>query len=170
MSITKLKISLVLLTIVLSTSFAHSAEMEGGQKPKSATTASKSPDKKISEPTPEQIIDARRKFKIKVLAVDTSKPYGSKFPYSDYVKLTITNNSRVTLPYITPLTKRYSQGNQVGWSRAPVIPVDDLKPKQSKTIEYYPHGHLTVVPVDKLTVEIEPIVDVEDFRLFKELE
>jgi hypothetical protein len=119
---------------------------------------------------PKQIIDARREFKVVVLSFDTSKRYGSKFPYSDCAKLRITNNSSVTLPYLTPLTKRYSHGSQIGWSRAPVIPVHDLGPGQSKTIDYYPHGHLSVVAVDKLTVEIEPAVDEEDIRFFRELQ
>ena len=105
-----------------------------------------------------------------VLSFDTSKRYGSKFPYSDCAKLRITNNSSVTLPYLTPLTKRYSHGSQIGWSRAPVIAVHDLRPGQSKTIDYYPHGHLSVVAVDKLTVEIEPAVDEEDIRFFRELQ
>jgi hypothetical protein len=164
-----LKILVVLLTIFAFANLADSAETIDEQDVKSATTKSNSPDKKISELTPEQIMDARRKFQVEVLSFDTSKPYGSEFPYADYVKLRITNNSSVTLPYITPLTKRYSQGNQIGWSRAPAIPVHDLGPKQSKTIDYYPHGHLSVVPVDKLTVEIEPIIDEADMRFFKEL-
>jgi hypothetical protein len=169
MSMKKLKILLVLLTIFGFANLAHSAESSDEQDVKSATTKSNSPDKKISELTPKQIMDARKEFKIEVLSFDTSKPYGSEFPYSDYVKLRITNNSQVTLPYITPLTKRYSNGNQIGWSRAPTIPADDLGPKQSKTIDYYPHGHLSVVTVDKLTVEIEPTIDQEEMRFFKEL-
>lgn len=124
---------------------------------------------KIPQLTPTQIIDARRHFHIEVLSFDTSKRYGATFPYSDYVRLRITNNSDVTLPYITPMTRRYSSGSPIGWSRAPVIAVHDLGPKQSKTIDYYPHGHLSVVPIDKLTVEIEPTIDEEDMRLFREL-
>jgi hypothetical protein len=169
MSIKELKIALVLLTIFAFANFAHSAEIIDEQDVKSATTKSNSPDKEISELTPKQIMDARRDFTIEVLSFDTSKAYGSQFPYSDYVKLRITNNSHVTLPYITPLTKRYSKDNQIGWSRAPAIPADDLGPKQSKTIDYYPHGHLSVVTVDKLTVEIEPTIDQEEMRFFKEL-
>lgn len=119
--------------------------------------------------TREQVIDARRHFRVEVLSFDASKPYGSGFPYSDYVRLRITNHSNVTLPYITPLTKRYSAGRAIGWSRAPVIEVHDLEPKMTKTIDYYPHGHLSVVPVDKVTVEIESTVDEDDVRLFKEL-
>lgn len=135
-----------------------------------AAQASETPDKQLSELTTGQIVDARRQFKVEVLSFDSSKPYGSKFPYSDYVKLRITNDSNVTLSYITPLTKRYSRGNQIGWSRAPVIPVHDLGPKQSKIMDYYPHGHLSVVSVDKLTVEIEPSIEEEDRRFFRELE
>jgi len=169
MSIKELKIFLVLLTIFAFANLAHPAEIIDEQDVKSATTKSNSPDEKTSELTPKQIMDARREFNVEVLSFDTSKPYGSEFPYSDYVKLRIINNSRVTLPYITPLTKRYSKDNQIGWSRAPAIPVHDLRPKQSKTIDYYPHGHLSVVTVDKLTVEIEPTIDQAEMRFFKEL-
>ena len=169
MSIKELKILLVLLTIFAFSNLAHTAEIIDEQDVKPAATKGDSPDEKISELTPKQIMDARKEFKVEVLSFDTSKPYGSEFPYSDYVKLRITNNSSVTLPFITPLTKRYSNGNQIGWSRAPAIPAHDLRPKQSKTIDYYPHGHLSVVIVDKLTVEIEPTIDQQEMRFFKEL-
>ena len=119
--------------------------------------------------TREQVIEARRHFRVEVLSFDASKPYGSGFPYSDYVRLRITNYSNVTLPYVTPLTKRYSRGRTLGWSRAPVIDVHDLGPKRTKTIDYYPHGRLSIMPVDKLTVDIESTVDEDDLRLFKEL-
>jgi len=168
MSIKELKIPAVLLSLFASANLAYPAEITG-QDAGSAATRSASPHKQISALTPEQIIDARRQYKVEVLSFDTSKRYGSKFPYSDYVKLRITNNSHGTLPYITPLTKRYSNRNPIGWSRSPVIPVHDLGPRQSRTIDYYPHGHLSVVTVDKLTVEIEPAIDEDDRRLFKEL-
>jgi hypothetical protein len=163
------KILLVLLTILAFANCAHTIEIIDDQDVKPATIESNSPENKISELTPKQIMDARREFNVEVLSYDTSKPYGSEFPRSDYVKLRITNNSSVTLPYITPLTKRYSKGNQIGWSRAPAIPAHDLRPKQSKTIDYYPHGHLSIVTVDELTVEIEPAIDQEEMRFFKEL-
>jgi hypothetical protein len=169
MSIKESKIFLLLLSILAFAHLACSAEIINEYDVKSATANSNSSDKNITELTLAQIIDARKKFSIEVLSFDTSKAYGSQFPYSDYVKLRLTNNSHVTLPYITPLTKRYSNGNQIGWSRAPAIPADDLGPKQSKTIDYYPHGHLSVVTVDKLTVEIETTIDQQEMRFFKEL-
>jgi len=162
------RIPVVLLGILAFANVAYSAEIIS-QDTGSATAKNSSLNNEISALTPKQIIDARREFKVEVLSFDTSKRYGSQFPYSDYVKLRIANNSAVTLPYITPLTRRYSQGSPIGWSRAPAIPVHDLRPSQSKIIDYYPHGHLSVVPVDTLTVEIEPTVDEEDMRLFKEL-
>jgi hypothetical protein len=168
MSIKELKIPVVLLSIFASATLAYPAEIIR-QDAGSATAKSTSPDNEIPALTPKQIIDARREFKVEVLSFDASKRYGLQFPYSDYVKLRITNNSRITLPYLTPLTKRYSHGRQIGWSRAPAIPVHDVGPKQSKIVDYYPHGHLSVVTVDKLTVEIEPAIDEEDMRLFKEL-
>jgi hypothetical protein len=168
MSIKKSKIRVVMFSILAFANLACSA-VTITQDAESATTKSTSPDNGVSTLTPKQIINARREFKVEVLSFDTSKPYGSKFPYSDYVKLRITNNSGVTLSYITPLTKRYSHGRPIGWSRAPVIAVHDLRPNQSKIIDYYPHGHLSVVTVDKLTVEIEPTIDQEEMRFFKEL-
>lgn len=160
MSIKELTIPLALLSIFAFGTPAHSADIGNKQD---------IPEVKLPPLTPKQVVDARRHFHVEVLSFDTSKRYGSKFPYSDYVRLRITNNSNVTLPYITPLTKRYSSGNPVGWSRAPVIAVDDLAPKQSKTIDYYPYGHLSAVPIEKLTVEIEPTIDEADMRLFREL-
>jgi hypothetical protein len=160
MSIKGLTIHLALLSIFAFGTRAHSADIGNKQD---------IPEVKTAQLTPKQVLNARRHFHVEVLSFDTSKRYGSKFPYSDYVKLRITNNSDVTLPYITPLTRRYSSGNPIGWSRAPVIAVHDLAPKRSKTIDYYPYGHLSVVPIEKLTVEIEATIDEEDMRLFKEL-
>ena len=67
-------------------------------------------------------------------------------------------------------TNRYSKGKEVGWSRAPSITVNDLKPAQSKEFDYYPKGHLDVVAVDRITVEIEKKVSSEDKKFFKEFE
>lgn len=120
--------------------------------------------------TAAQIIDARRHFSVDVLAFDASKPYGSSLPYADYVKLRVTNHSDVMLPYLTLLTKRYSGGNAIGWSRAPALAVHDLKPKESRIVDYFPHGRISAFPVDKLTVEVEHAIDDEDARFFKELD
>lgn len=162
---------LLLPAIVLLTDLARASGAVDKRTADSVTTTKGNvPDPQVSRLTPEQILSARREFEVQVLAFDTSKPYGSRFPYSDYVKLRITNNSQLTLPYITPLTRRYSEGSPIGWSRAPAIPVHDLGPSQSKTIDYYPHGHISVLPVDRLTVEIERTIDREEMRFFKELE
>lgn len=161
--------ALVVLGSVTFAATTHCAGIILEQDRASATTGTDYLQNKPSDLTPRQIMDARKQFHIEVLSFDTSKRYGSTFPYSDHVKLRITNNSDVTLPYITPLTKRYSNGRALGWSRAPIIAVHDLGPKQSKIIDYYPHGHLSVVPIDEVTVEIEPTIDAEEIRLFKEL-
>jgi hypothetical protein len=168
MSIKELTIPIALSSIFALGACAQSASILDKQ---SALAIARSDPRRHETPqlTRDQIIDARRYFYVEILSFDTSKHYGAAFSYSDYVKLRITNNSGVTLPYITPLVKRYNSGNAVGWSRAPVIAVHDLGPKQSKIIDYYPYGRLSVVPVDKLTVEIEPAIDEEDMRLFKEL-
>ena len=80
------------------------------------------------------------------------------------------SDSGIELPVDTPIWSRF-------FTVAPLVLVGtrepdgghDLAPKQSKTIDYYPHGHLSVVPVDKLTVEIEPTIGEEETRLFREL-
>jgi hypothetical protein len=163
----RLTVPLALFAILALPSVAHSLEdMHRGEPPGKTADF---PAARIAPLTQAQVLDARRHFHVEVLSYDTSKRYCMKLPYSDYVKLKITNHSGVTLPYITPLTKRYSNGNAIGWSRSPEIAVHDVPPGQSKTIDYYPLGHLSVVPVDKLTVEIEPTIDEWEMRLFKEL-
>jgi len=120
--------------------------------------------------TKKQVLEARSKYKIEVLSFDASKRYGSEFPFSDFVRLQVTNGSSVVLPFLTIRTNRYSKGAEVGWSRAPVIPIDDLKPGQSKEIDYYPKGHLDVVLVDRISVQIESQISKQDRQYFKELE
>lgn len=120
--------------------------------------------------TEKQVLDARSKYKVKVLSFDASKQYGSEFPFSDFVRLRVTNSSPVVLPFLTVRTDRYSKGKNVGWSRAPAIPVGDLKPGQSKEIDYYPKGHLDVVAVDRISVQIEKKISKKDRQFFKELE
>jgi len=118
--------------------------------------------------TDKQVLEARSKYKIEVLSFDTSKRHGSEFPYADFVRLRVTNASTIVLPVLTVRTNRYSKGKEVGWSRAPSITVSDLKPGQSKEVDYYPKGHLDVVAVDRITVEIEKKVSSEDKKFFKE--
>lgn len=120
--------------------------------------------------TKEKILEARSKYEIKVLSFDASKKYGSEFPFSDFVRLRVTNGSSVVLPFLTVRTNRYSKGSEVGWSRAPAIPTGDLKPGQSKEMDYYPKGHLDVVSIDRISVEIETQISEEDQPFFKELE
>jgi hypothetical protein len=117
-----------------------------------------------------QVLEARSKYKIKVLSFDASKRYGSEIPFSDFVRLRVTNGSFVILPFLTVRTNRYSKGSEVGWSRAPAIPIGDLKPGQSKEIDYYPKGHLDVVPIDRISVQIENQISTQDQQFFKELE
>lgn len=117
-----------------------------------------------------QVLDARLKYKIEVLSFDTMKSYGSEFPFSGFVRLRITNSSSVTLPFLTVRTDRYSSGKKVGFSRAPAIPVGDLKPGQSKEFNYYPKGHLDVVVVDRITVQIEKRISKQNKQFFKELD
>jgi hypothetical protein len=118
--------------------------------------------------TRDQVVAARRKFKIHVLKFDASQEFGATFPYSDYVRVRVTNGSQVTLPVLTVMTKRFDAENRmIGSARAPTIPVADLKPGQSAEVDYYPKGHLP--GVKKITVEIESLIAAEDAPFFKEL-
>ena len=116
----------------------------------------------------EQVVEARRMFVVQVVSFDASQEFGAEFPYSDYVRVKITNGSNIVLPYLTVLTKRFdSTGRMIGSSRAPSISVADLKPGQSAEVDYYPRGHLP--GVDKITLEIESLISPENERFFPEL-
>lgn len=118
--------------------------------------------------TREQVIEARRKFQVKVVSFDASQEIGAEFPYSDFVRLEITNGSDVVLPNLTVLTKRLDgSGRMIGSSRAPGIAVADLKPGQSAEVDYYPKGHLP--GVKKITVEIEALISPDNEQFFAEL-
>ncbi len=119
--------------------------------------------------TKKGVLDARRQFEVEVVRFDASQEFGTTFPYADYVRLRITNNSDLTLPYLTVLTKRYdSSGKMIGSSRAPSIDVAFLAPGESAEYDYYPKGHLP--SVKNITVEIEQLVDNESLQFFKEFE
>jgi hypothetical protein len=117
--------------------------------------------------TREHVIEARRKFKVQVVSFDATQEIG-ELPYSDFVRLRITNRSDVVLSNLTVLTKRLdSRGRMIGSSRAPSIDVADLKPAQSAEVDYYPKGHLP--GVKKITVEIEALVSRDNEQFFSEL-
>ena len=123
--------------------------------------------------TREQVFAARKRFKVQVISFDASQAFGIERPYSDYVRLRITNNSNVTLPYLTVLTKRYDgSGKLLGSSRMPPIPADNIKPGESVEYDYYPKGHFDpiIAITKKITVEIEQVIDQESMRFFKELQ
>lgn len=114
--------------------------------------------------TREQVIEARRKFQVEVIDFNVEEKFGVEFPYSNYVRLRVTNGSDVTLPTLTVLTKRIGHdGKQAGASRNPKIPVADLKPGQTAEFDFYPKGHLPYMK--GVTVEIEDLIppDVEQF-------
>jgi hypothetical protein len=118
--------------------------------------------------TREQVIEARSKFMVQVVSFDATQEFGTEFPYSDYMRLKITNGSRVVLSALTVLTKRFdTTGRMIGSSRAPAISIADLKPGQSAEVDYYPRGHLP--GVKKMTVEIESLISPENERFFEEL-
>jgi hypothetical protein len=117
----------------------------------------------------DQVLTARQQYAVEVVSCDLSQEYGTEFPYSDYVRLRIANHSNLKLPYLTILTKRYDEnGVMVGSSRAPSIPIADLKPGQAVEYDYYPRGHLGPV-VKKVKVEIEQLIDPDAEKFFPEL-
>lgn len=133
-----------------------------------ANTVSRSPDTSSSALTRDKVVEARRKYRVQVISFDATQQFGTEFPYSDFVRLKVTNGSAVVLPTLTVLTKRFDgTGRMIGSSRAPVISVADLKPGQTAEIDYYSRGHL--LGVKKITVEIEALISPEDANLFKEL-
>jgi len=116
----------------------------------------------------EEILQARKQFSIEVLEFNAKDGFGTEFPLSDYVRVRITNNSDAVLPYLTVLTKRFNvQGEMIGSSRAPSIPVSNIKPGESFEYDYYPKGHLPSV-VD-MTIEIEHVIDPSSKQFFPEL-
>jgi len=131
---------------------------------------SKSPDVGIS-PTMDEVLAARQKYVVRVISFDATQQYGSEMPYSDCVRLRITNGSTLRLPFLTILTKRYdAQGTMVLSSRAPSISTAGIKPGQTVEYDYYPRGHLDMVSVKKIKVEIEQLIDPEAEQFFPELQ
>jgi len=118
--------------------------------------------------TRQQVIEARRKFKVQVVSFDATQEFGTEFPYSDYVRLKVTNGSDVVLHTLTVLTKRFDRtGRMIGSSRAPAIPVADLKLGQSAEVDYYPRGHLP--GVKEIKVEVEALISRDDEQFIAEL-
>jgi len=117
----------------------------------------------------EEVLTIRKNFKVDVLSFDVSQEIGIEFPYSDYIRLRITNNSQYVLPNLTVQTTRLNRnGKRVGSSRAPSIHTINIKPGETFETDYYPKGHLPYV--EDLKVEIEHVINEESMKFFKELE
>ena len=122
--------------------------------------------------TKEEVLEARKLFSVEVVDYDASQCYGEESNCADYVKLKISNGSKITLPYLTVKTIRYDKnGKVIGWSRAPSIPTSNIKPGETLTYDYYPLGHFYpfIAEVEVIKVEIEHIVSAESEKFFKEL-
>lgn len=114
------------------------------------------------------VIEARRKYSVTVVSFDSTQEFGTKFPYSDYVRLRIKNDSEVALPSLTVLTKRLdASGRMIGSSRAPSLSLGDLRPGETAEVDYYPRGHLPGVA--RITVEIEDLIPPDSEQFFEEL-
>ena len=135
------------------------------QPPMPGPTDTSPPAEYYSE---EEILQARKEFKVEVLDFNAKDGFGTEFPLSDYVRLRITNNSNMILPHLTLLTKRFNaQGEMIGSSRAPSIPTSNIKPGESFEYDYYPKGHLPSVV--NITVEIEHVINSDSKKFFPEL-
>lgn len=115
----------------------------------------------------EDIISARRSFKVQVVSFDASRQYGNEFPYSDMVELAVSNGSSVVLQTLTVLVKRFGgNGTLLGFSRIGVT-VSDLRSGSSVTRQVFPRGQLP--GATKITAEIESRIAREDEQFFAEL-
>jgi hypothetical protein len=146
-------------------SIASAPEAESSGIPYADPTAAAAIDRSSMDP--------RQHYQVTVLGFDAVSGYDGGT--TDFLRLKITNGSQVTLPTLTVRTNRWSQGTNVGWSRAPPIDVSDLKPGYSKTVDYYPRGHLGAfaldgLTIDSMTVEIEETIASDSRRFFPELE
>lgn len=157
------------LVIALCLLYGCSAPREANRIDNSPTTASKqSPSPSSQTLTRNAVIAARKKYRVSVVSFDASQEYGTEFPYSDFVRLRITNGADVTLRSLTVLTKRFDgDGKMIGSSRAPSISVRDLMPGETVEVDYYPRGHL--FGVKKITVEIEALIPPDAEQFFDEL-
>jgi hypothetical protein len=139
-------------------------------RPKPAVTANATPEASVRGPslTRTAVIAARKKYRVEVVSFDASQEYGTEFPYSDMVRVRVTNGSNITLPALTLLTKRFDgSGKMIGSSRAPSIPVRDLMSGETAEVDFYPRGHLP--GVKRITVEIEALIAPDDEEFFDEL-
>lgn len=116
----------------------------------------------------QEVLDARKAFSVEVIDFDARQEHGIEFPYSDYVRLRISNNSGYVLPYLTVQTVRFDGGGKrVGSSRAPSIKTSNIRPGEAFETDYFPRGHLPGVA--EIRVEIEHVIDDKNMRFFKEL-
>lgn len=167
-------IAVILGFIVLSSVLpAFSTLFHNGQsQTQSSQTQQEAVNSNVVSYSKEEVLEARKLYKIQVLEYDTSQCYGIEPDCADYVKLKITNGSKITLPFLTVKTIRYDQsGKMIGTSRAPSIPTSNIKPGESFAYDYYPLGHFSpvIAVTDSIQVEIEHVIDPNSEKFFKEL-
>jgi len=167
-NLTIIIMSISLIAFVIGCDSGTEKVKESQKKSTIQQTEKALPKETVKYYTEDEVLQARKKFKVDVVEFDASQEYGTEFPYSDRVRLRITNKSDIVLPYLTILTKRFDrQGKMIGSSRAPSVPTSNIKPGESFEYEYYPKGHLPYVK--KIEVEIEHMINDDEKKFFQEL-
>lgn len=144
----------------------------------SATEAALTPALRLPTPTAqtisggysrEQVVDARKKYKVEVLRLDAEQEYGRPGEIrSNLLRVRVTNNSEIVLPQLTALTTRWSAtGERLGSSRAPALTTRDLKPGEVAELDYYALGALPGTA--KVTLEVETMLQPSDEQFIYEL-
>lgn len=129
-------------------------------------------EKPVVAPAPkytrEEVLDARKKYQVEVLRFNKELT-GSYDLRTNMIRLKITNNSDIALPFLTVKTSRFGTDKEVIWARFPSIPVSNLKPGESFEFDYYARGAIEGKDIEKITVEVEQILDQQDEQFIKEL-
>ncbi|MBI4918841.1 hypothetical protein HY837_02860 [archaeon] len=127
--------------------------------------------------TPDEILTARNNYEVRLLSY---KSEGRADCYNTntqsitssfwmMLKLNVTNNNNFSLNILTIKIAQFNGEENIGWGRL-VIPVQEIKNKESKEIVmYYPGDLSSVSTVTKVEVTIEKDLGDLDKQNIKEL-
>jgi hypothetical protein len=113
----------------------------------------------------------RRKYKITVVSTDLSQGFGVDEIKSYLIRIKISNNSKITLPTLTVMSKTFDNTNSlVTSSRAPSVDVHSVRPGDSVTIDHYAKGYIPGWNATRAEVYVEDVVSSESRQFFSELQ